>query len=200
MKFSRATRILHLLIIIVVSLQLLSQSFMFVPSPDKLPQTQLEAWLFVVHLCVGIMGLCFVAVRLMSVMDDEVDSKRLYPFFHQEALSQFIGELKAIPNWFKQGPPARDQDSLIASSVHGLGLLLILGLGTTGILFYIGLEPNGAMDALTKFFRETHEFFALLLWIYILGHVGMYIHHRMQGHKQVSDIFSFKDDAEDGIH
>ena len=194
MKFSRATRILHILIIIVVSLQLLSQTWMFVPTPDKLPQTQLAAWLFVIHLCVGIMGLCFVAVRLMTIMDDENDSKRLFPFFRKDNINAFFRELQSVPNWLKQGPPSPEQDSLIASSVHGLGLLLILGLGTTGVLFYMGLEPDGAMDSLTKFFRETHEFFATFLWIYIIGHVGMYVRHRMSGHQQVSEIFSFKND------
>ena len=193
MKFSRATKILHLLIMLIVIAQLTSQSLMFVPSPDKLPESEMEAWMFVIHLSMGIMGLCFILVFLMSVMDDEERSKRLFPWLHKAELQPLLSELKSIPQWFSKGVPAPDSGSRIASMVHGLGALLIFALGSTGIMFYMGLEPDGAMDAISKFFRESHEFFALILWFYLVGHVGMYIRHLSKRNIKVKEIFTFDD-------
>lgn len=184
MKFSRGTKILHLIIIMTVTMQVLSQFWMFVPTPDKLPPVQWMAWLYVTHLVIGMLVLCFVGVRLVMILEDEEYAKRLYPWFDKLSFSRFVSE-------FKQKPA--EEESRIASVVHGLGLMVLLGLGTTGVFFFLGLAPNGYMDASTAFLRSTHEVLAILLWFFLAGHIGMYIRHRLSGRKSIQNIFNFKD-------
>lgn len=172
-----------------VGSQLLSQYWMFVPSPEKQPESTWMAWLFIAHLLIGISALCFVAVRLMSTLENEDDQQQLFPWVAQKSFTHLLNDLSKIPQWFKQGPPAPEQKNKVATMVHGLGLLLIFALGSTGILFFIGIDSDGAMDVMTRFFRETHELLAILLWLYFFGHVLMFIIHLMQGHKQILGIF-----------
>ena len=172
-----------------VSSQLLSQYWMFVPSPEKQPESQWMAWLFICHLLIGISALCFVAVRLMSALENEEDQQQLFPWIAKKSFASLLNDLSEIPKWFKQGSPAPEQKNKVASTVHGFGLLLTLGLGLTGILFFIGIDSDGAMDVMTHFFRDSHELLAMLLWLYFFGHLLMFIIHLMQGHKQILDIF-----------
>ncbi len=192
MRFKRNTKIIHLFLAITVVLQLLSQIWMFVPSPDKQPESQLEAWLFVIHLIVGLLVFCFVAVRLLSVIEDEDESKKLYPWTNREYAAKLWLEIKTVR--FGQGALPAERDSSIAGTVHGLGLLLVLSLGLSGILFYMGLAPDGAMDMITTFFRSGHEFLAIFLWFFLIGHVGMFVHHSLKGKHNIREIFTFDAD------
>ncbi|MDQ6962346.1 MAG: cytochrome b/b6 domain-containing protein [Mariprofundaceae bacterium] len=196
MPYKPATKILHWLIMLSVGTQLFSQYWMFVPAPDKEPQAEWMAWLFICHLLIGILALCFVSVRLMSVLENNEDQKQLFPWLSKKGLFLLINEIKKIPSWLNSGPPKPEQKNKVATTVHGLGLLLLFALGSTGILFFIGIDTDGAMNASTRFFRESHEIFAILLYLYLSGHIGMLMVHLSQGQKQILSIFSTKEEKD----
>ncbi len=192
MKFSRGTKIIHLIIVITVTLQILSQYWMFVPTPDKQPPVQWAAWLYVIHLCIGMVVLCFVAVRLMMIMEEEEYSKRLYPWFDKASFIKLWSQLRAVS--VTAGKESQvEEDNRIAAVVHGLGLLVLLALGVTGVLFFLGLAPNGYMDAMTAFLRSTHEVLAILLFLFLAGHIGMTIRHRINGNQAAQDMFTIEE-------
>jgi len=98
-----------------------------------------------------------------------------------------------IPSWFKAGLPAPGKEDYLAGTVHGLGLLLVLALGISGAIMLYGMEESGKMLGFVHDMKELHEILGTILWVYIVGHVGMVIIHQLFGHPMFQRIFSLKD-------
>jgi cytochrome b561 len=97
--------------------------------------------------------------------------------------------LKQIPGWFSGKLHENAEDSVLAGAIHGLGLLLILGMGLTGATMFFGMdEVTGEMNDFVHAMKELHEGLGSLVWVYLIGHVGMVVLHRLKGHDLLSRI------------
>lgn len=75
-----------------------------------------------------------------------------------------------------------EADSSLASTVHGLGLLTVLAMGSSGAWLYTMTVPDG-VDL------DFHKLMSNLMWAYVLGHAGVGAVHQFSGHKVLQRMF-----------
>jgi len=152
-------------------------------------RTDQEILFFDLHEWVGMALLLVVALRFMMMLGHPEDVQRLFPFFSGERMKGVVSDLKEIPGWFsgKLKPPS--DDDCLAGLVHGLGLLLGLGMGLTGTAIFVGMHPvYGTMDDSIRLLKELHELLGELLLYYVIGHVAMAVLHQLKGHRALQRI------------
>lgn len=69
--------------------------------------------------------------------------------------------------------PAHDDDSPLASAVHGLGILLITAMSGTGTIFYFFGGGNPNAGGLISLVMGIHVTLANLAWVYLIAHVSL---------------------------
>ncbi|MDX8403701.1 MAG: cytochrome b/b6 domain-containing protein [Mariprofundaceae bacterium] len=191
MHYDKITKILHWLISSTIVIQLLSEEFMKRPKPGRI-RTEDQELFFEVHEWFGVIVLVLVLLRFVFIMDRE-EWPKLFPWITAEGRRGIISELKEVPGWLVGKLRDAGEQDYVAKTVHGLGLLLALGLGMTGTILFVGMNPDGSMDDVVHFFKEVHELLGELLWYYVIGHVFMALLHQLLGHRSLQRIFSFKD-------
>jgi len=192
MRFTRAIQHIHLTIVCLVLFQLFSEQLMELPKPDK-PTDDTQALFLLLHEWNGfiVLGLAILFLLLRSGQSQKTHS--LFPWLSVSGWKGILKELAHdIPGWFKGKLKKPEESFHIASSVHGLGILLLIGLGSTGIMVFMGLEPNGYMDKDTKLIKDLHSSMGDLIWIFVLGHSAMALLHQWAGHRAFQSMFSSK--------
>ena len=190
LRFSRAVRLLHLSLMLGVLIQLLSEQLMKVPKPGETIRP-VEAVFLALHEWNGFAVLALAAFYLMYLSNNSEDWKRLFPWMSAAGCKGLCREIRFdLPGWLKGRlrPPTKAHH--IAGTVHGLGILLAIGLGATGTLVFMGLESNGGMSADIRQLRSLHASLGNLMWIYLFGHAGMAIIHQLRGHRVLGEIFN----------
>ena len=193
MFYDKVTRILHWSFALLIPLQLLSESLMQRPKPERI-RDDMQILFFEMHEWVGMLALMFVLIHLIwNLINPESSWGRLYPYFSTESRSLLTDELKnKAPSWFKGQLATPNNKQYIAGAVHGLGLLLVLIMGVTGATMLYGMQDSGLMLGLTHDAKEVHEVLGGLVWLYIIGHVGMTILHMLSGHSMLKRMFSLR--------
>ncbi|MBF0281609.1 MAG: cytochrome b/b6 domain-containing protein [Zetaproteobacteria bacterium] len=189
--YTRTSRILHWMFSYAIIFQLISESLMKRPKPGRVRDEQ-QIFFFEAHEYVGLLVLLLITLRLLYVMKKN-QWLELYPWISSAGVSAVLQEVKQVPGWFA-GKLAMNLDSPLAKTVHGLGLLLALALGITGCTMYLGMDADGTMRGVVHSAKELHEGLGSLLWIYIIGHVGMVIFHQLKGHQVLQRIYSLRPD------
>jgi Ni,Fe-hydrogenase I cytochrome b subunit len=117
---------------------------------------------------------------------------RLFPYLSAEGRQGILAEIKGIPGWLTGSLHETGADSPLAGTVHGLGLLLVLGMASTGTVIFFGMnEITGQMSPLVHAIAELHGDGGNLVWAYLIGHVGMVALHRIKGHDLFARISPF---------
>jgi len=193
MRFDRTVRSLHLYMMLTVLVQLISSQLMKVPRPGETVQS-IKSIFLGLHEWDGFIVLAIVAFYLMYMSNDRDDWKRLFPWMSATGCKGLWQEIRFdIPGWLKGRLKKPAEAHYIADMVHGLGILLIIGLGSTGIMIFMRLETSGEMNEDLRLLRGLHAYLGALLWIYMLGHVGMTLIHQLKGHDILRDMFSLKE-------
>ena len=199
MRFTRAIQTIHLAIVCLVSFQLFFELMMELPKPDK-PIDDIQALFLLLHEWNGFIVLGLTVLFLMLRSGQSQTTHSLFPWLSISGWKGIFKELAHdIPGWFKGKLKKPEESFRIASSVHGLGILLLLGLGATGIMVFIGLEPNGYMDRDTKAIKDLHSSMGDLIWIFVLGHSAMALLHQLVGHRVFQSMFIAKASADEEI-
>jgi len=196
MRYDRVTRLLHIGMAITVLLQLADSQFMEHPSPNpEHTRTALEASMYEIHEWIGLAALALVLLRIIwGFAGPEAHSwARLFPWLSGEGRRKMMRQIREeIPGWFR-GKISTDPDNPLAGSIHGFGLLTLLGMGATGLIVFLGMDESGHMGGLTHAVLEIHhDVLSNLMWAYVIGHVGMAILHKLLGHDLVREMFSLK--------
>ena len=193
--YDKVTRVLHWGFALLIPLQLLSEEFMKHPKPGRV-LTESQEFFFEMHEWVGMLALTLVLMRLLwGLLSKEASWSRLYPYFSAEGRQHLMYELKhEVPVWFKGKLHQPSQERCMASTVHGLGLMLVLAMGVTGAVMLYGMEESGKMLGVVHEAKELHEALGGLLWFYIFAHVGMTALHMLLGHTMLRRIFCINDD------
>ena len=199
MRFTRAIQHIHLTIVCLVLFQLFSEQLMEIPKPDK-PTDDTQALFLLLHEWNGFIVLGLAILFLLLRADKSQERHSLFPWLSASGWKGLFKEICSdIPDWFKGKLKKPEESFHIASSVHGLGILLLLGLGSTGIMVFMGLEPNGYMDKDTKLIKDLHSNMGDLIWIFVLGHSAMALLHQLAGHRVFQSIFSSKAGVDEDI-
>lgn len=167
---------------------------MKLPKPGE-SAGELEALFLLMHEWNGFIVLGIVVFYLMHLADGGSEWRRIFPWLGAPGCKGIWREICTdIPGWFKGKLRSPGESHYIASTVHGLGILLLIALGATGTVMFIGIEPDGNMDRETKLLKDLHSSLGDLIWIYFLAHSGMALIHQLAGHRVFQDIFNFKSD------
>jgi len=200
MRFTRAIQTIHLAIVCLVLFQLFSEQIMELPKPDK-PIGDTEALFLLLHEWNGfiVLGLAILFLLLRS-SDKNQASHSLFPWLSAAGWRGIFKEICSdIPGWFKGKLKKPEESFHLASTVHGLGILLLIGLGATGIMVFMGLEPNGYMDKDTQLIKGLHSSMGDLIWIFVLAHSAMALLHQLAGHRVFQSIFGSKAETDEDI-
>jgi len=194
--YDHLTRWLHVGFVLGVPLQLLSEEFMKHPKlVDRVPRvrTAAEANFFEMHEIVGMTLFTVVVLHILwSTTKSGGGLGRLFPYFGAGGCGKLVNELKQIPGWLGGKLHENAEDSVLAGAIHGLGMLLILAMGATGSTIFFGMdEVTGQVRGFVHDMKELHEGLGALVWIYLIGHVGMVVLHRLKGHDLLSRISPF---------
>jgi len=185
-------RVLHALFALMMVFQLVSEELMKRPKlVDGAPRVRSDEQIlfFDLHEWFGITLLIIVGLRLSLLLGNPDEVRKLFPFTSVEGIRGIIAELKEVPGWFAGKLRAPSDDDHIAGLVHGLGLLLGLAMGLTGVTMFIGMDPvNGTMDQFVHVMKEIHEVLGELLFYYVIGHVAMALVHQLKGHRPLQRI------------
>jgi cytochrome b561 len=190
MGYDRLTRWLHAGLALAIPLQLLSELFMRRPKLGHL-RTSAETFFFEMHEWFGLAACAIVVLHILwsAFGTAKGGFGRLFPYLSADGRKAIIDEIKDIPGWLSGKLHETAEESALAGTVHGLGLLLVLGMATTGTVVFFGMdELTGHMSPFVHAIEELHGLGGNLVWAYLIGHVGMVLLHRIKGHKLLERI------------
>jgi len=189
MRYSAEEKVLHFLIAGGMIVELILENWMQRPKSGETITTS-QVLFFGAHEFIGVSILVIVMTRFMLMIGNRKDFLRLFPWFDKGGCQSLVRELKSdLPGWFSGKLKDTGEQDFLAKSVHGLGLLLALGLGLTGLLLFIEISPKETISALGNGAMEVHDVMGTLLWIFISGHIAMAIYHQLLGHRVLQYIF-----------
>ena len=175
---SYATRIVHLLMLLVVLNQLVGSQFMDPPDPGEAPSS-----VYVIHQYSGLAGSAVVAAFWIwtLVRRGETSVGRLVPWLSRRRLRDVGVDLAAQLRRLMRGRGPDDSDGALSSAVHGLGLLAVTAMAATGSLWFFAHGTPAAHLAM-----DVHTTIANLVWAYLFAHASLAVIHWALG----SNIFA----------
>ncbi len=178
-QWDRATRFLHFGLAITVTLQLFNSLVIEKPEPGH-PLSGFGSFMLDVHEWLGMSALVIVLLHwAWSIWGlGGYGVRHLLPWSKQgrnEIVTALRDALKG------KMPPGGPKDKL-AGVIHGLGLLAVLGIATTGAVLFFFMPEDGKLNMLTGAASELHQFISTFVWIYWGGHVGMALLHHFSSH------------------
>ena len=180
LRRSIVTRLLHAALLACVLWQLIGSNFIEAPR-----ETSPANAMFGIHRAIGLTTLGLVlAFWLWSLWRrGETPFGALFPWLSESRLKALQDDLAR--HWAELRQlrlPANEADTPLASTVHGLGLLAALAMGTSGAWLYTMALPGGVV-------LELHRTFANLMWAYVVGHAGLAALHQFSGHRVLQRMF-----------
>jgi cytochrome b561 len=191
MKYDPLTRILHLLVALGVTSQMVTSLVMIYPKPGRLPNQWYE-----VHEAVGITLLGVVSVHWLWALSRTVlrgEALMLFPWFSAAKLRALWADVVETMDGLRHGqlPNGRDTKPLPAA-VQGAGLLLALFMAGTGTALAVGMAPDGGLSLTLRAVKEIHEAAAPLMWAYLIAHPLLGLAHQMAGHQTLNRMFGWR--------
>jgi cytochrome b561 len=189
-RHGKATRIAHAGLAIAVILQLGSSLFMQVPRGERPANFAFE-----MHEAIGIAALAFAlgfwAVIMLRIVG--TDAGRLFPWASGTRLAVLKADLVAHVRALRRlRLPTYDPEGALASSVHGLGLLLITYMALSGTMYLIALQAGYEDSTLLHLAMDVHGAFGNLVWVYLIGHAGLAVLHHLAGGLPLSEMWSLR--------
>jgi cytochrome b561 len=194
MRYSAEEKLLHFMIGGGMLFQLIIENWMQRPKPDE-TATIVQILFFGAHEFIGISLLVIVGTRFLLMIGERQEFLRLFPWFDASGRQGLVNEIREVPtDWLSGNLKDTGEQNFLAGSVHGLGLLLALGLGLTGLIIFIELSPEGTTGVLGHGAIEVHEVMGTLLWVFLVAHITMAIYHQLLGHRALQHIFWTEDE------
>ncbi|MBF0271754.1 MAG: cytochrome b/b6 domain-containing protein [Magnetococcales bacterium] len=180
MLYDRVTRLLHLMMAIGITGQLLNSLLMIHPKPGRSANA-----FYALHEIWGQVLLVLLIVHWIwcLVRGGDIPFALLFPWFSPERYGAIREDVKRYVNHVREFRlPDTAQASPLASAIQGLGLIAATLLGVSGTILFFGMEKNGAMSGLVHDIKEVHEVLGSLMWLYLVVHGVMGILHQWSGH------------------
>ena len=186
-NWSFATRFLHLGLVSTVSIQLFISLVMTSPDHSGGGFGHLA---FDVHEIVGMAAVFIVLFHWLATLVFQLDGgiAHLFPITG-DARNQVFGDVR---NLFKGRLPRMGARGGLPGLVHGLGLMAVTAVATTGAVLFFIFPESGKPGFITEGFAELHEGLAGLVWAYWFAHGGIALLHAALGHDDVRKMFSLR--------
>ena len=169
---SQMTRILHLVLLLAVLHQEISSKLISRPLPGDAPST-----LYRLHEYIGIASLGVVCLFWLwtLIRYGETSLGKLFPWFSPRAIQAILYDVLDEIDAIRRRNFSLESSGALASAVHGLGLLIVTAMATTGtvVFFSTGSVAHYAMS--------LHRVTANLMWAYLIGHAGIAAIHHLLG-------------------
>ncbi len=151
-----------------------------------------DTLLFTLHMMVfGWAAFLVASVYIVILYDDTDGWGRMVPWFSSRFRKVFFMEARNdIASTLRGRFPLPEEQSALSGAVHGTGILLILAQGFTGAYVMLGVRSDGTMREDTLLMLDLHSLFADLVWIFLAGHVAMFLLHLATRHQTIMDIFA----------
>jgi cytochrome b561 len=184
-----STRLFHGTLATAIVVQLASSQVMQVPR-----ETHPGNWAFEVHQYSGMIALALALAFWVVVMTriGGTDPGAMVPWFSAVRRAAFLRDLKA--HW----AAARafrfadyDRSSPFAAAVHGLGLLLMTVMATTGTIYVIAGQIGYQDSPLLHLAMDLHGAAGNLVWAYLIGHAALAAIHHIKRDLSLRDMWSF---------
>jgi len=189
MKYGRSTRILHTLIAVGISLELLSSLVMKTPRPGR-ALTPLQAFGYDAHAWIGMAVFVVLVLHWIVFVTGHAHKGmgHFFPWFSRARLNAVLNDARDLLRLKVNDP---EQNDSAAGAIEGLGLLVASILGATGVVLFFGIagNGNGAMSGAIRAVREFHEFWGPVMWTYLGIHAGAAMVHLGLGHRSVLSVF-----------
>ena len=187
MRHALGTRLLHLLLASAVLMQLVDTQVMGVPRPGRILDG-LQTRAFGVHQYVGLFAMLIVALFWVWLMLRRVGTApgRLFPWFSAPRRAELWADILLHVQLARRlSLPDPEHSESLAAATHGLGLLIVLIMATTGTIGWLTWDQAAGMGSFTHTIFEAHGLVANLLWAYVIVHVGASLLHEALGHRLV---------------
>lgn len=180
MSYDRLTRALHLLIAIGVLAQLIISEVMIYPKHGR----EGDAF-YSVHEALGEMLLVVLVIHWIwrILQTSNVAFSCLFPWFSRYRYAEIWEDTKRFATHITQlRLPPDTLASPLPCAIQGLGLSIATVLGLSGTILFFAMDKNGKMVGWVHTFKEIHEVFGGLIWVYLVAHASMGILHQLAGH------------------
>ena len=189
-RHSLLTRWSHVALASTIIIQLLTSLVMNGPHRGRPGDV-----LFTVHEIFGILALvlafafwCVVALRRRGT-----PVAMLFPWFSPRRVRDVWRDgMDHIGQVLRLRLPAFEEESPLASAVHGLGLLLMSVMAVTGTVWFVNDLWIHASNTFTRVDIVSHHLFANLVWAYLIGHAGLAVVHHLAGQASLGTMWSVK--------
>lgn len=189
-RYGLATRLCHIGLALAVILQLATSQFMEGPHPGR-PQNLA----FTIHEISGLTALfcafCFWLVLARRRRD--TPAALLFPWFSMRRIADVFRDLgRQLATLLRLRLPRYEDESPLASAVHGLGLLLMSAMAVTGSVWFAAHLANLPRNPLLRFDMTIHHLFANLVWAYLIGHALLALVHHVAGQSSLARMWSVR--------
>ncbi|NIZ11984.1 cytochrome b/b6 domain-containing protein [Phaeobacter sp. HF9A] len=170
-RHSLPTRLVHAGMALAVVTALFASLGMEHPKPGFAGN-----FLFEIHEFGGLAAFSLIVLfwLVLTVRKRGTPAGLLFPWASARRRAAVWTDLKAhLAALCKLRLPAHDDDSPLASAVHGLGILLITAMSGTGTIFYFFGGGNPDAPGLISLDMGLHQALANLAWVYLIGHVSL---------------------------
>ena len=187
MKYGRFTRVLHGLMAFGIVLQLLLSLVMRTPRPGR-SLTPLQTFGYENHRMIGMAIFAVLILHWIVFVSGHAYKGigHFFPWFSVARRREVIDDARELL-MLRLGDPER-KDSL-AGAIEGIGIVVGSMLAVSGAVLFFGIAENGAMSRPVHAVKEFHEFWAPLMWGYLVIHAGAAMAHLAMGHRSVLNIF-----------
>lgn len=183
------TRLLHGLIAIGIIAQLLSSQFM--AAPDKLKDaTGVQQFYWESHEILGLFTVIVMLLHWLWIFSSrsDVSFSKLFPWNKKGIKAAMTDLSHFIKN---RTIPDMQMENGLSSIVHGLGFLVASFMAVSGFALYLVIDwVSGAGSSLFESVVSVHQFFANLMWAYLIGHVVAAVCHEYKGERIIQAMFS----------
>lgn len=191
-RYALTTRLWHASLATAIVLQLMTSLVMHGPGRDRAGD-----WLFEIHEYSGLVALVLALGFWLHVLRRRTgtSTRTLVPWFNAERRGAVRADIKT--HWIAlkaRRIPVYEDTAPLATAIHGLGLLLMLGMATTGTVFFVGLYFGIQKTGLFPLDLDVHKLLANLAWAYLVGHAGMAMLHHYWKHSSLSEMWAFRKD------
>lgn len=183
--WSWPTRLLHLLIALAVTHQLVVSLIMVVPENNRPGDTYYEF-----HETVGLATFAIVLAYWLWLVFRRSDrgAGALFPWFSRAGWAAVIADVRVHLASLRQLRLPAIEEQPLASAVHGLGLLTATVMATTGVLAWSRVLAGSA----TELLWQVHVAISNLMWAYLIGHVSIALLHEISGERLLGRMFALR--------
>ncbi len=157
-------------------------------------EERLEQWLMAAHRTGGVLVAWIVLVNLIwAIMPRGSPRKRqISVLFSMRYWSEAADILKCLPLMLFGKKPLPDPGNALSLVVEMLGLLTMTAMAVSGsIIWSLWAGPGNLVVETAELWMEIHAAIAVLLLLYLAGHVSMALLHLRSGDEVFARISPF---------